>query len=221
MRVTEARWIADQLASLPNDRISPLLNIGSSTAEFREINQPHIDRVLFAPLRERGVEVIHADLKQARGVDIHGDMMDPAIQARLRARKPRAVLSSNLLEHVLDPGAFARVIGSFVEPPGIAIITVPRSYPFHADPIDTGFRPRPDELAAMFTGFELVRGEVVADTSYSAELASQGRAGITKGLKTLIGALRPRGDIGRAQRDRLRWLFKPFTTSCVLLQAKS
>jgi hypothetical protein len=37
MRPAEARWIAAQLAGLPREQISPLVNIGSSTREFREV----------------------------------------------------------------------------------------------------------------------------------------------------------------------------------------
>ncbi|MEJ7596862.1 MAG: hypothetical protein WKG01_03035 [Kofleriaceae bacterium] len=214
MRPTEAAWIANQLAALPIATISPFLNIGSSTAEFRERKQPHIDREIFAPLRAKGVEIIHADLKDAPGVDVAGDLADPQIQARLRERQPRAALSSNLLEHVRDPGQFARLMRSLVAPGGFVIVTVPRSYPFHADPIDTGFRPSPEELAALFPGTRLVVGEVVADSTYGAELWQRGPR---RAVRSLLGALKPFGDAAKNRRDSLRWLVRPFTTSCVVL----
>ena len=218
MRPAEARWIADQLAGFAPDQISPLVNIGSSTAEFREVRQPHIERQIFAPLRARGVDVIHTDLKPDAGVDIAGDLADPEIQARLRARRPRAALTSNLLEHVTAPAELAHAIGALVEPGGVLVVTVPRSYPYHADPIDTGFRPAPDELAALFPGFALVRGEVVADSTYAGELFGHGLAGLAAGLRSLAAAVRRRGEIARAYRDRLRWLFRPFTTTCIVLR---
>jgi hypothetical protein len=218
MRQSEARWIADRLAEQPVERLSPFLNVGSQTAEYRERKQPHIDRWIFAPLRERGVEIIHADLKSAPGVDIAGDITAPEVQQLVRARRPRAALSSNLLEHLRDPDTFARVLTSLVEPGGLVLVTVPRSYPYHADPIDTGFRPTPDQLAALFVGARLQRGEVVEDCTYAQELR---RGGLRKTARSLVGALRPRGEVGRAQRDKLRWLFRPFTTSCVLLEAPS
>lgn len=220
MRPAEARWIAAQLAALPRDQISPLLNIGSSTAEFRERRQPHIDGLIFAPLRAAGVEIIHADLKQQPGVDIAGDLADPQVQAKLRARRPRAAICSNLLEHVPEPARFARLVASLVEPGGVLVVTVPRSYPYHADPIDTGFRPAPEELVAMLPSCTVLHSEVVADGTYGAELRRQGKAGLLKGLRTIAGALRPRGDIARAHRDRLRWLFRPFTTTCVIVRAR-
>jgi len=33
---------------------------------------------------------------------------------------------------------------------GYLVVSVPHSYPFHADPIDTLFRPAPDEVVTMF-----------------------------------------------------------------------
>lgn len=215
MRPTEAQWIAEQLANLTHAKASPLINIGSSTAEFRTIKQPHIETLIFAPLRRQGVEVIHTDLKDQPGVDFAGDLMDPAVGDALRARRPKAALSSNLLEHVRDPAAFVRMMVSLVEPRGYVIVTVPCSYPFHADPIDTGFRPTPEELSTLFDGCRTVRADLVTDVTYARELLGLGRR---RALKNLIGALRPTGDAGRARRDRLRWLFRPFTTSCVVMQ---
>jgi hypothetical protein len=218
MRPSEARWIRRQLAGFAPREISPLVNIGSSTREFREVRQPHIEVEIFAPLRAAGVEVIHTDLKPEAGVDIAGDLNDPAVQARLRARRPRAALTSNLLEHVTAPAELAHAIGALVEPGGLLIATVPRSYPYHADPIDTGFRPTPDELVALFPGFALVHGEVVADETYAGELFGHGFAGLGRGARGLVAAVRRRGDIARAYRDKLRWMFRPFTTTCVVLR---
>jgi hypothetical protein len=215
MRPTEAQWIAAQLADLTKHKASPLLNIGSSTAEFRTVKQPHIESVIFAPLRRQGIEVIHTDLKQEPGVDVAGDLMDPAVGAVLRAKRPKAALSSNLLEHVRDPAAFVRTMVSLVEPGGHVIVTVPCSYPFHADPIDTGFRPTPTELSALFPGCTQIRADLVTDVTYARELLGQSKR---RALKSLVGALLPTGDVARARRDRLRWLFRPFTTSCVVMQ---
>ena len=156
MRPSEAAWIAGQLATRPSASLSPLLNIGSSTSEFRERRQPHIDREIFAPLRARGVEIVHTDLKQAPGVDIAGDVDDPAIQGRLRALQPKVVLSSNLLEHVNDPSRFARSClpgGTGWPHPGnrAAVLSLPCGSDRHRLP-----PPVPDELAAMFADTRLV-----------------------------------------------------------------
>jgi hypothetical protein len=53
-----------------------------------------------------------------------------------------------------------------VGPGGLIFVTVPYSYPHHRDPIDTMFRPNPEELAALFRPSELIAGEVI-DTGES------------------------------------------------------
>src|SRR5581483_3183181 len=100
----------------------------------------------------------------------------------------------------------------------LPILTVPRSYPYHADPIDTGFRPSPSEHAALLPGFTLVHREVIDDETYARELFGHGLAGLEEGARGLSAALRRRGEIARAYRDRLRWLFRPFSTTCVVLR---
>jgi hypothetical protein len=216
MRVSEARWIARQLAARRDADISPLLNIGSSTAEFREQRQPHIDREIFAPLRSRGIAVIHTDLKSAPGVDIAGDLMDSHVRTQLRACNARALLTSNLLEHVVDRAAFAAAMRELLPAGGYVVATVPRSYPYHADPIDTGYRPAPEELAALFPRCEIVTAETVVDTTYAQELRTRGPV---RAARALLGALRPWGEVARSRRDNLRWLLRPFSTSCVVLRA--
>ena len=215
MRPSEAQWIADAVARLGTDACSPLLNVGSSTAEFRERRQPHIEQLVFGPLRRAAVRVLHSDIKDGVGVDVVGDLMDPSVQARIRAHGPRTVLCSNLLEHVEDPHRFAAAITELVVGGAHIVVTVPHSYPFHADPIDTGFRPTPRELAGLFPGTTLERGEIVEDTTYAHELRTWP---LRRSVRALLGALRPFGTSGRARRDRLRWMFRRFSTTCVVLR---
>jgi hypothetical protein len=218
MRVSEARWIAQQLADIPLEKRSPVVNIGSSTEVFRTVNQPHIDRIIFAPLVAAGVKVIHTDLKMAPGVDVAGDLGDPNVRRALRAYNPWVAICSNLLEHVTEPSLFAAHVQDVVQPGGYVIVTVPRSYPFHADPIDTGYRPDPEQLAGLFPGTVRIVAQVVADTTYLQELRSLGLNGLRKGIKDVVGAVTANGDVARHRRDKMRWLNKPFTTSCVMLQ---
>jgi hypothetical protein len=96
--------------------ISPLLNLGSSTRDFREAIQPHIERELFAPLREAGVKVVHCDLKEDEGVDFAGDIMEPEVIGRLKGMQFKCILLSNLLEHVRDREAVAVACEEIVGP---------------------------------------------------------------------------------------------------------
>ena len=166
----EARWIGDRLAGYPPALLSPLLNVGSGTRGFRETVQPWIDRDLLAPLAARGIEIVHLDARPGNdagdgpgdGIDIRADLLRDTDFDRLAgARQYAALLCCNVLEHVRDPGEFARRCTMLVRPGGIIGVTVPRSYPHHADPIDTLYRPTPDEAAALFPHSTLVAAEII------------------------------------------------------------
>jgi SAM-dependent methyltransferase len=153
--VRAGEWIRS--LSLPAGAVS--LNIGSSTERFRTRSQPHIDRFIFAPLRIAGVRVLHCDLKADPGVDLVGDILDPSFQRKLRDLGADLLICSNLLEHLKDPPAFVRACASLVAPGGYALFTVPSSYPYHPDPIDTLLRPTPQQLAEMVPGWHVIEAE--------------------------------------------------------------
>ena len=104
----EARWLRCALDAFPPARISPLLNLGSGSADIREVVQPWIEDQVFRPLRARNVEVAHVDRRDLPGVDVRADLTDPADVGRLSALRPRALLCCNLLEHVIEPNRLAR-----------------------------------------------------------------------------------------------------------------
>jgi SAM-dependent methyltransferase len=162
----EARWIGDRLATYPPPPLSPLLNVGSGTRGFRETVQPWIDRDLLAPLAARGVEIVHLDARPGDttddGIDIRADLLRDADFDRVGGgRQYAALLCCNVLEHVRDPREFARRCAMLVLPGGVIVVTVPHSYPYHADPIDTLFRPTPEDAAALFPGTALVDSEII------------------------------------------------------------
>jgi hypothetical protein len=163
----EARWLLGALETFPPERLSPLLNLGSSYAEFRETVQPWIERELFRPLGRRGVELVHVDLRDLPGVDFQADLTDPRDIDRLRALRPNALLCCNLLEHVTDPRLLAQHCLDMLTPGGLVFVTVPFSYPHHRDPIDTMYRPSPAELATLFVRARMLDGLVLgAGLSY-------------------------------------------------------
>jgi hypothetical protein len=167
----EAAWLCAALDRYPAERLSPLLNLGSSTALFREQTQPWTEVLLYRPLRARGIDLVHVDRRDEPGVDLRADLSDAADLPRLAALAPRALLCCNLLEHVEEPGRLARHCLALLPPAGLAFVTVPFSYPYHRDPIDTMFRPTPEELAPLFAGARLVEGAVVgAGRSYRDEV---------------------------------------------------
>jgi methyltransferase family protein len=163
----EACWLRHALEAFPPERLSPLLNLGSSSAMVRKAIQPWIDAEVFCPLRGRGVETVHVDMRELPGVDVRADLTDAADVERLSALRPNALLCSNLLEHVLEPKQLARHCLDLLPRGGLVFVTVPFSYPYHRDPIDTLYRPSPDQLSELFGSARMLDGTILgAGVSY-------------------------------------------------------
>ena len=218
----EAEAIRLREILLAQGEVSPLLNLGSSTREFREQAKPHIERELFAPLRAAGVTVFHSDLKQADGVDLVGDIMDPAIRADLKGRGFRTLLIANMLEHVRHRDAVIAACEEIVGPDGLILATVPSSFPYHADPIDTGYRPRPEALAAAFPNCAPLLAEEVEGRTYKEEIAARGSTWWRELGRTfdhlLFALFWPRSF--RARASRWRWYRRRYRVAIALVRVK-
>lgn len=161
MNIRESEWLGQRLASLPTEELFPLLNVGSSTEEYRTITQPWIDTNIFAPMRNRGGEIYHLDVKEARGVDIVGDLHDPRFLDRIAHITVRSVMASSLFQYVTNRREVADVLLKIVQPGGYIIVSGPQSYPYCPDPIDTMFRPTLEEMHEHFPGTEIVDSAVI------------------------------------------------------------
>jgi hypothetical protein len=150
MNLLESEWLGNRIASIPDETLFPLLNVGSSTLEFRTRTQPYIDKNIFAPLRARGGKVYHLDMKRSPGVDIVGDLFDPTLLNEIATMHIRAIMISNLLEHVANRQEICNVAMKILPPGGYLFVTGPYDYPYHPDPIDTMFRPTIAEVHAHF-----------------------------------------------------------------------
>ena len=167
MLETEACWLRGALDGFAPGRLSPLLDLGSGSTAVHEAVQPWIEHQLFCPLRARGVEIVHVDMRAGPGIDVQADLTDPADVLRLGGLRPRALLCCNLLEHVAEPERLARHCLAMLADGGLVFVTVPYSYPYHRDPIDTMYRPCPQELAELFVGARLLHGAILgAGRSY-------------------------------------------------------
>ena len=157
----EAVWLERHLREHTPEELSPLLNVGSSTSLFREAEQPWTETRLFAPLRARGIRLIHLDAREGPGIDIRADILNAADLLRIKATGAKSILCCNILEHVRDPRGLAQVCCDLVGPGGLVFVTVPYSYPHHRDPIDTMLRPSPEQLADLFYPAPMLKGEIV------------------------------------------------------------
>jgi SAM-dependent methyltransferase len=153
----ESVWIKRQLDGLKS--VKEVLDVGSSTRHFRTVTQPYIDANVFKPLRDRGVRVSYLDQKGGDDIDYAADV--ESLKPEQIGKYFDLVLCCSLLEHVHQPKKAAASITSLIKPGGYLLITVPRAYRHHGDPIDTMFRPTTEELVAMFPDMEKVSQETI------------------------------------------------------------
>ncbi len=167
MFVEEAAWLRRELAQVPISEGCRVLNVASSTEHYRTIEQPHNESEVLAPLRDRGAEFTHLDLKAAPGVDVVCDLLADELDLNARLGSEFGlVLVTGLLEHIpreLVPGLLGR-LQSVVEPGGALAVTTPFKYRRTEDPVDFGYRPSPGELRDLLLAdprFEPITAELV------------------------------------------------------------
>lgn len=211
MLVSEAEWVGSALLALPPEAF-PVLHIGSSSEEFRIRQQPWVDQRIFKRLRQQGRRAVHTDIRNEGGVDIVADITDPKGMDTLRRVGAGVVLCANLLEHVTTPQSVLDQVSSLVPPSGYLLVTCPRRYPLHPDPIDTGFRPSVQELARMVgSDFSIVdAAELTCRRIFF--YFSNGHPG-RLAVRLLLPVYRPRSWIHLA-----RWSWRRPVQSVVLLQ---
>lgn len=160
-----------------------------------------------------GRSVTHVDIKPDLGVDIIADFTRLEDRARLRQVGARTVLCSNLLEHLsIAPVVAATELYALVPPGGYLVLTAPLHYGYHADPIDTMFRPTPDELVQLLPEAQVVKAEVVQCRRGAFYFAEQGSAWPKYAARILIPVIKPR-NWWRVIRESMMHT----SASCVLL----
>jgi len=216
MLIQEARWFAEQLALMEPAQVFPICNVGSSTEGFRTQDQPWIDEMIFAPVVRQGHVVKHLDMKSAPGVDIVGDLGNPEFLKQVSNMQFKSVFCSNLLEHLVQRDTICKTLAAIVPSGGYLFVSVPYSYPYHADPVDTGFRPSVGELASLFPGTHVIRSAVVGGDT----LLWLRRRHPVEFAFTLIRFLIPFYKPISWWRNKgdFPWFFRPLTASCVILQ---
>jgi hypothetical protein len=166
MMVSDAKWLGEVLPKFSIEELSPVLNIGSSTKKFREEEQPHIHEYVFAPLEAKGIKVIHCDLKQGEGVDVSADIFDDSAIEKLKSYNAKSIICTHMFEHVTNKEDLAKRLLSLIPDKGLFFITVPNSYHQHDDPIDTMYRPTPEELSTLFKGQNILQKDILVDGNY-------------------------------------------------------
>lgn len=218
MRYQEALVVGSLL-----QRISPdtCINLGSGNIYHQRLKKPWIEQFIFVPLQSRGVNVIHTDLMISDGVDLKIDLSSEEDLLKLaKIGNSRVFLLCNVLEHV--PSEFRAVIinsvVSIMNRLDHLIITVPFRYPYHADPIDTGYRPSATELSSTI-GLNITYAQTIPAGNFREELQMMTP---TKRLRKLLKPLYPfqKPSKYRENLSRLQFLFKDYEITVVAAQRK-
>ncbi len=213
MTPQEATWLSRQILMIPRDHVSPLVNIGCSDLVLLQ-QQPWLETVLLGPLRAHGIEIINVDLKSAPNIDIVGDIGDEGVRAEISRRGARAVLCSNLLEHVVDPTSVARQIARLVPSGGYLFVSGPTAYPNHPDPIDNGLRVGPAGFAELFGNVADISSARIDCGTFWPEIRGRRLRWVGRLFVPFI-----RFSDWRLQVERIPWAFgRRYVFSCVVFR---
>jgi hypothetical protein len=215
----EAAWLRQQLEKLDPATVYPMCNLGSSTWHFRTVEQPYIDAELFIRARRLGQRVVHVDMKADPGVDVVGDYSDTALATDLQKVGFCSVMCCNILEHVVDRQRFSTMAASLVQTGGYVIVSVPNEFPYHEDPIDTMFRPDINEVAALFSGMEVVSAQIVRSSRFVYEMGGSWRNAFWLGVRVCVPFHRPKRWLASVRYVLKLW--RGYRVTCVILRRPS
>lgn len=131
-------FVSEIINNSTNNNIK-ILNIGTKTTSD---SNNLISKNLFLDIKNiyPAVQIITADLYPGKGVDFVIDICNEEGIKTIQGIAPDIVIVSNLLEHVTFISAAIEVLYAGISNCAV-IISGPRIYPLHLDPIDNNFRP--------------------------------------------------------------------------------
>ena len=163
VHVETAAWTRAALAEIELPPVAaPSTSARRRCTTGRSSSRTSSEQVM-APLRARGVEIVHLDAKAAPGVDVVCDLgtADAGLAARLGEHA--LVLVCGVMQALRDPGRAADIAVQALAPGGHLVAHHPETARRSFDPVDHMLRMSPDELAGMFErrGLERVRADSV------------------------------------------------------------
>ena len=216
MRYQEAEVVG---AIMQKVALDTCINLGSGDIVHQRTKKPWVEGFVFDPLRSRGVKIVHTDLIMSDGVDLKIDLSSEGdLQMLKKIGNSRVFLLCNVLEHV--PEEFRPTIVSSIKSImnrfDHLIVTVPFRYPFHADPIDTGYRPSATELSTAI-GLSITFAETIPAGNFREELLGMSPV---KRLRKILKPLYPfqKPCKYRENLSRLKFLFRNYEITVVAAQ---
>jgi hypothetical protein len=162
MLLNESIWIKNTIEYLEQKGVVGVtLNLGSSTSEFIAQQQPYITTNVLQKITRLG-SIVNVDIKNEVGVDLVLDFLNPSDLQELIALNATVTLVSNLLEHIPDPEGGIHALTKLVKKDNYLILTGPKRYPYHPDPIDNRFRPGRRQIKKLMgKEFEIIKLDYV------------------------------------------------------------
>ena len=148
-----------------------IINLGSGNVEQLKKTKPWVSKNVFDLFKKQKTKILHVDAENFPGVDIVQDLSQPnSLSFCDELKGSRLFILANVLEHIPKKAhtEFLKKIYSKMKSKDGLIITVPYDYPYHADPIDTMYRPSPHDLHALLP-LTWLEGEIVTAGSYREE----------------------------------------------------
>jgi len=164
MLVEESFWIAEKIKAILPQEPFPVVNLGSSTLEYRTKSQPFIQKNIFDLFQKEKEQVIHVDLKNAEGIDLAGDLFDPKFRQKLKDLRPKVILCNNLLMYLdfKTRKELAKILQQILGENGWLIITNSHVFPPAHDARDYFYRASPEKIhSELFQNLELLNHEIV------------------------------------------------------------
>jgi hypothetical protein len=192
-----------------------IINLGSGNVEQLKKTKPWVSKNIFDVFKKQNAKILHIDAEDFPGVDIVQDLSKAnSLSFCDKLKGSRLFILANVLEHIPKKAhaEFLKKIYSKMKTKDGLIITVPYDYPYHADPIDTMYRPPPNDLKRLLP-LTWLAGEIVTAGSYREEFRRMNTLKkIRKLLKPLWILQKPKKWL---ENHRLFYLFKKYQITIV------
>jgi hypothetical protein len=193
-----------------------VINLGSGDVDKLKNDKPWVFENVFLPLKISGANIIHSDFKNFGGVTHVCDLRLPeALSFTKDMHGPKLFILANVLEHVPKTARnniLNKIFSAMKKDDGL-LVTVPNQYPYHPDPIDTLYRPSPQDLYGLIK-LNWIEGKVIAAGSYREEfLNMKTLKKIRKILKIFFPFQSPKEYLNNLHR--FLYLFKKYKVTLV------
>jgi len=161
----ESLWIGKKIKTITETKSFPILNIGSSTKEYRTVKQSFIQKNIFDLIPDETRNVVHLDMKAAEGVDLVGNLHDQAFLEEIKQYKVKTILLNNVLMYLEDKErqALCHSLDEILEKNGYIIVTNSHVFPPAHDPVESYYRASPENIhQELFPNYKLLDTEITS-----------------------------------------------------------